>query len=74
VPKVTQICKIIFGCFLPVNKDSNPCLEDPDFLSPAKNGQRIPIPGSVTTLDLADSGGFGVSVSKKQPFLQKTIN
>jgi hypothetical protein len=23
------------------NKDSNPCLEDPDFLSPAKKGQRV---------------------------------
>jgi hypothetical protein len=51
VPKVAQICLILsnFGCFLPGNKDSNPCLEDPDFLSPAKKGQ-IPIPGFVRTL------------------------
>jgi hypothetical protein len=43
VPKVAQICEISgnFGCFLPGNKDSNPCLEDPDFLSPAKKGQRV---------------------------------
>jgi hypothetical protein len=43
VPKVAQICEIPgnFGCFLPGNKDSNPCLEDPDFLSPAKKGQRV---------------------------------
>jgi hypothetical protein len=43
VPKVAQICEIIgnFGYFLPGNKDSNPCLEDPDFLSPAKKGQRV---------------------------------
>jgi hypothetical protein len=27
--------------FLSGNKDSNPCLEDPDFISPAKNGQRV---------------------------------
>jgi hypothetical protein len=43
VPKVLQICEISgnFGCFLPGNKDSNPCLKDPDFLSPAKKGQRV---------------------------------
>jgi hypothetical protein len=43
VPKVAQICEISrnFGCFLPGNKDSDPCLEDPDFLSPAKKGQRV---------------------------------
>jgi hypothetical protein len=43
VPKVAQICEIpgLFGCFLPGNKDSNPSLEDPDFLSPAKKGQRV---------------------------------
>jgi hypothetical protein len=42
-PKVAQICEISgnFGCFLPGNKDSNPCLEDPDFLSPAKKSQRV---------------------------------
>jgi hypothetical protein len=42
VPKVDKICEISghFGCFLPGNKDSNPCLEDPDFLSLAKKGQR----------------------------------
>jgi hypothetical protein len=42
-PKVAQICEISgnFGCFLPGNKDSNPCLEDPDFLTPAKKGQRV---------------------------------
>jgi hypothetical protein len=39
-PKVAQICEISrnFGCFLPGNKDSDPCLEHPDFLSPAKKG------------------------------------
>jgi hypothetical protein len=43
VPKVAQICEILgnFGCLLPGNKDLNPCLEDPDFLSPAKKGQRV---------------------------------
>jgi hypothetical protein len=43
VPKVAQICEIPgnFGCFLPGNKDSNPYLQDPDFLSPAKKGQRV---------------------------------
>jgi hypothetical protein len=43
VPKVAQICGILsnFGCFLPGNKDSNPCLKDPDFLSPAKKCQRV---------------------------------
>jgi hypothetical protein len=43
VPKVAQICDISsnFGCFLPGNKDSNPCLEDPDFLSLAKKSQRV---------------------------------
>jgi hypothetical protein len=43
VPKVAQICKISgnFGCFLPGNKDSNPCLKDPDFLSPVKKNQRV---------------------------------
>jgi hypothetical protein len=43
VPKVAQICEIShnFGCFFPGNKDSDPCLEDPDFLSPAKKGQRV---------------------------------
>jgi hypothetical protein len=43
VPKVAQICEISrnFGCFLPGNKDSDPSLEDPDFLSPAKKGQRV---------------------------------
>jgi hypothetical protein len=43
VPKVAQICGILsnFGCFLPGNKDSNPCLKDPDFPSPAKKGQRV---------------------------------
>jgi hypothetical protein len=41
VPKVAQICEISgnFGCFLPGNKDSNPCLEDTDFLSPAKRAK-----------------------------------
>jgi hypothetical protein len=29
-----------FGCFVPGNKDSNPCLEDPDFLSPEKKGHK----------------------------------
>jgi hypothetical protein len=43
VPKVAHICEISgsFGCFLPGNKDSDPCLEDTDFLSPAKKGQRV---------------------------------
>jgi hypothetical protein len=43
VPKVAQICEILgsFGCFLPGNKDSDPCLEDPVFLSLAKKGQRV---------------------------------
>jgi hypothetical protein len=43
VLKVAQIREISgnFGCFLPCNKDLNPCLEDPDFLSPAKKGQRV---------------------------------
>jgi hypothetical protein len=40
VPKVAQISRNS-GCFLPGNKDSDPCLEDPDFLSPAKKGQRV---------------------------------
>jgi hypothetical protein len=41
VPKVAQICGILsnFGCLLPDNKDSNPCLEDPDFLSPPKSAK-----------------------------------
>jgi hypothetical protein len=43
VLKVAQICKIIFGFFLPFKKDSNPCLEDPDFLSPAKKRQKSQI-------------------------------
>jgi hypothetical protein len=49
VPKVAQIYEIPgnFGCFLPGNKDSNPCLKDPDFLSPAKKGLRV---GRVTPL------------------------
>jgi hypothetical protein len=43
VQKVAQICEISdnFGCFLPGNKDWNPCLEDPDFLSLIKKGQRV---------------------------------
>jgi hypothetical protein len=43
VPKVAPICGILsnFGCFLPGNKDSNPCLEDPDYLSPAKKSQTV---------------------------------
>jgi hypothetical protein len=43
VPKVAQIGEISgnFWCFLPGNKDSDPCLEDPDFFSPAKKGQRV---------------------------------
>jgi hypothetical protein len=43
MPKVAQMCKISehFGCFLAGNKDSNPCLEDPDFLSLVKKGQRV---------------------------------
>jgi hypothetical protein len=43
VAKVAQICEISgnFLCFLPGNKDSNPCLKDPDYLSPAKKGQRV---------------------------------
>jgi hypothetical protein len=43
VPRVAQIREISgnFGCFLPGNNYSNPCLEDPDFLSPAKKGQKV---------------------------------
>jgi hypothetical protein len=42
VPKVAQICEISrnFGCFLLGNKDSNPCLEDPDFSFSRKKGPK----------------------------------
>jgi hypothetical protein len=41
MPKVPQMCKIseLFGCFLAGNKDSNLCLEDPDFLSLVKRAK-----------------------------------
>jgi hypothetical protein len=51
-PKFAKF-QAILGAFLSGNKDSNPCLEDPDFLSHAKKGQRVGSlnPGSVTTLN-----------------------
>jgi hypothetical protein len=81
VPKVAQICEISgnFACFLPGHKDSNPCLEDPDFLSPAKKGQRVgslnpnPWIRNNTSRESASTWRPSASCAQKRSFIQTSL-